>query len=128
MSKRKGGQSNNKNAEKWTEEKTLELGIELIEWSKREDSLFISDFFIDRDLNSDTGLYLSKKYDSFSGLYARVRERLANKIAKNALYRDMDSSFAKFTLTVNHGWIDKKEVKQTNIEVPPLFPDGDEEL
>ena len=69
-----GGQYNNKNAEKWTEEVALALGKELIEWllndsSQQPTNLFFEEFlYIKQKLHPGTISFLSNKFKSFSKL------------------------------------------------------------
>ena len=67
---KKGGQINNKNAEKWTEQKAKKLGKSLIEWLKHDEKHICYEEFliIEKGLYPSVLNYLGNKFESFSKL------------------------------------------------------------
>ena len=68
--------------EKWTEQKAIDLGNELIEWLKQKDesgedkgNMFFEEFLIiEKDLYLDLISYLSGKFSSFSELIEKAKK------------------------------------------------------
>lgn len=117
----------NKAAEKWTEEKALELGEDLIKWISEEDlndparRVFINGFLVlERGLNVTTVNYLAKKFSSFSNLYERAKQISEYKLAMYGLAEKTSSQITKFALANNHGWTEKKDITQTIKELPKI--------
>lgn len=108
----------NKAAEKWTEEKAIELGVELINWLTEKDEdgedkgnmLFKEFLVIERGLYNEIVSYLANKYESFLKLYTRAQEIQEVKLQKYGLADRLNAVIVKFSLINNHGWKDKKEI------------------
>lgn len=119
--------------EKWTEEKALELGNELLDWMNEVDedgedkgNIFVDEFFvIKKRLYYSLPNYLAKKFTSFSKLYENAKKTQEVKLVKYGVGDRLNASMTKFTLMNNHGWTDKSESKQRVQVEQPLF--GDEE-
>jgi len=126
---KKGGQYDNKNAEKWTEEIALELGNDLIQWLKKEPSyyidkskririrdanLFLGEFLVEKRLD-DATLTMLCKIDSFAVLYARAKKIQELKLAKHGCLGFLEASMTKFCLINHHGYKDKIEQTNENI-------------
>jgi hypothetical protein len=113
VTKREGGQPNNKNAEKWTEEKAITLGKDLLGWMKEDPThIYLKEFFLMvKDLNIDTSSYLDGKFKSFSDLLKKAKE-----IQEIRLLTDPDfkrHTMNIFSLKHNHGYRDKMDIDHT---------------
>lgn len=116
--------------EKWTEEKALQLGNELIEWLKAKDdkgedkgNIFFQEFLImEKDLYDELIGYLCKKFTSFLRLIEKARSIQELKLQKYGVGDRLNATMTKFVLTNKHGWTDKvdnttngKEINQVQI-------------
>ena len=108
----------NSAAEKWTEEKALQLADELIVWLKKEDvNIFYEDFlFIEKDLYKELISYLSNKFPKSFGLKIKRAKKIQEiKLKKLGVLDQLNATMTRFTLINNHGWSDKVDstVEQT---------------
>lgn len=108
----------NSAAEKWTEEKALQLADELIVWLKKEDvNIFYEDFlFIEKDLYKELIAYLSNKFPKSFGLKIKRAKKIQEiKLKKLGVLDQLNATMTRFTLINNHGWSDKVDstVEQT---------------
>lgn len=118
---RKGGQINNKNAEKWTEEIALTVANNLIEYLKKtpkyyqlEDGslklddpyLFFGYYLENEDLDDATLAYLSQKFESFSKLMKKANKLQREKLMKLTSSGVLNSTFSMFILKCDHGMIE----------------------
>lgn len=102
---------------KWTEEKALELGAELIAWLKEKDdegndkgNMFFLEFLvIERDFYVELIDYLCKKFSSFSKLIEKAKKIQEIKLVKYGVGDRLNATMTKFCLINNHDWIDKKQ-------------------
>ncbi len=114
---------------KWTEERALKVGHDLINWLNDEDeNMFFEEFLLivqDFDINL-TG-YLAKKFTSFSELLEKARTIQELKLKKFGVFDKLNPAMTKFVLINNHGWTDRNEVKAeigtTKQDLRDLFPD-----
>jgi hypothetical protein len=117
MKKKGGGQPGNKNAEKWTEEKALKLGNDLIDWLSEKDeegnekgNIFYEEFLvIERKLYPDLTSYLSEKYLSFSDLIKKAKKIQELKLIKFGIADRLQPTMTIFVLKNHHGYTDRKE-------------------
>lgn len=108
-------------AEKWTEEKALKLGNELIDWLKEKDeegedkgNMFYQEFLIvEKNLYEGVISYLCDKFTSFSKLIEKARKIQEIKLVKYGVGDRLNATMTKFTLINNHGWSDKQEIDHT---------------
>lgn len=110
---------------KWTEEKALQLGNDLIDWLKEKDekgndkgNMFFLEFLvIERDLYMELIDYLSRKFTSFSKLIQKAKKIQEIKLVKYGVGDRLNATMTKFCLINNHDWADKNnsEIKITNI-------------
>lgn len=109
----RGGQYNNNNAEKWTEEEALKLGNRILNWIRQQkvNNVFLSQFlYIENDYPFDVLNYLSGKYKSFSVLIKKAKKIQETKIRLGYLGSN-NTALAIFCLKNNHGYRDKREVE-----------------
>lgn len=116
--KKEGGQPGNKNAEKWTEHRAIELGEELIAWmrpsinEKGRDvnaaNIFVQDFLvIHKGLYKDLLEYLAEKYESFSDLKKTAKEIQEAKLWKYGTANKLNPTLTIFALKNFHNASDK---------------------
>jgi hypothetical protein len=109
--------------EKWTEQKALELGKDLINWLKAKDAdgedkgnMFYEEYLvIERDFYLDLIRYLSNKFTSFSELIEKAKKIQEIKLVKYGVGDRLNATMTKFTLTNNHGWSDQTKTVNENI-------------
>jgi len=127
MSKQKGGQPFNVNAEKWTESEALNIGNGLLDWLNidNDDHIFFQEYLVDKHgLYEELISYLSGKYDSFLKLIKRCKKKQESKIVRYALKNKVNVTMAIFLLKNHHAYKDKTEqdVKMdTNIKHDSLI-------
>lgn len=99
--------------EKWTEEKALQVGKELIEWLKEEETnIFFGEFlYLKNDYHKDLIWYLCKKFSSFSELIKKATDIQETKLVKYGCFDKLNAQMTKFTLINNHNWRDKSSIE-----------------
>lgn len=115
MKKKHGGQPGNRNAEKWTEEKALQLAYDLIDWLNEKDeegndkgNIFYEDFLcIENDLYEDVIGYLCRKFNSFLDLIKRAKKIQELKLMKFGIADRLQPTMTIFCLKNLHGWNDR---------------------
>ena len=123
--------------EKWTEQKALELGNELIEWLKAKDAegedkgnMFYQEFLIiEKDLYEELIAYLCGKFTSFLKLIEKANKIQELKLQKYGVGDRLNATMTKFVLVNKHGWADKKEVENnhniSNFNISDLYNDSE---
>lgn len=107
--------SGNKFAEKWTEEKVLSIGKQLLEWMKESDGNFwLEDFLHENDLYVNFINSMSNRFPRFKDYIARAKEIQESRITKFALLGNLDTGMARWVLSVHHN---KRDVAETKTEV-----------
>jgi hypothetical protein len=97
--------------EKWTENKSIELGQELIDWLKQKENIFFEEFLvIEKDLYPELIGYLTKKFSSFFKLISKAKKIQEIKLIKFGVADELNSTMTKFVLTNHHDYSDRKEV------------------
>lgn len=110
----KGGQYNNLNAEKWTEEIAKEFGKDLLLWfSKEETNIYFKEFLLQNDLYADVVTYLCKKFPSFSDLIKMAKEWQELRLWKWGTLGKLDRTMAIFSLKNHHGARDEYGLRHT---------------
>lgn len=117
-----GGQTGNKNAEKWTEEKALELGNELIKFLNTEgtDNLFKKDFLFKHGLYNDVVNHLCDKFPLFSELIKKADEIQLHKLDKYGIMGELNPAMVIFVQKNCHGRRDKQDIDHTVNTVPGI--------
>jgi hypothetical protein len=123
-----GGQYNNKNAEKWTEEKALELANELIEWMRpkleqreikgelrtidvNQYNFYYSYFLlIHKRYCINTIKYLEDKYKSFREAIKTAHKMQELKLSEAGIKNRINPAFGIFMLKAKHGLQDRIDV------------------
>ena len=97
--------------EKWTEEKALKLGEDLIEWQKADSvNMFWDEYLVlERDLYPSLIAYLSNKFTAFSKLIEKAKKIQEIKLKKYGTADKLNAAITKFVLTNEHGWRDKQD-------------------
>jgi FMN phosphatase YigB (HAD superfamily) len=102
-------------AEKWTEEKALQLGNDLIDWMKNNEiNMFWEEYLVmERDLYPELIAYLSNKFTSFLKLIGKAKKVQEIKLKKYGTADKLNATITKFVLINEHGWRDKQETEHT---------------
>ncbi|MFW9821391.1 MAG: hypothetical protein ACFFE4_00555 [Candidatus Thorarchaeota archaeon] len=114
----KGGQPDNKNAEKWTEEKAIALGQSLLSWLSLEgdDHIFFEEFlYLKNFYHPNTIKDLEKKYKSFQELIDKARKIQEIKLKKYGTMNSkvgLNPGMTKFCLINNHGYLSERQMVQ----------------
>lgn len=104
--------------EKWTEERALQLGNDLINWLKAKDedgndkgNIFFEEFLtMEKDLYPELTKYLSDKFSSFFKLLEQAKKIQEIKLMKFGTTNQLNATMTKFVLINKHGWRDKQEI------------------
>ena len=110
------------NKEIWTEEESLRLFSDMIDWmNASESNLIFDEFFLDNknlgkyangsNINRNTIDYLCDKFASCSTLYALAKEKQKIRLQKCSLFDKINPGFAKFMLACNHGFKEVSKVE-----------------
>ena len=101
--------------EKWTEEKALQLGNDLIDWMKNNEiNMFWEEYLVmERDLYPELIAYLSNKFTSFLKLIGKAKKVQEIKLKKYGTADKLNATITKFVLINEHGWRDKQETEHT---------------
>jgi len=110
-----------KAAEKWTLEKAMKLGDELIEWLKEVDengqdkgNIFYEEFLcIKNDYYEELISYLCKKFDPFLKLIKKAKKIQELKLIKFGIADRLQPTMTIFVLKNHHNYKDKQEIEQT---------------
>lgn len=118
-------QKGNKAAEKWTEERAYNFGIEILNWmDSADENIFFEEFIFlvapkldeykDVSILANTPSYLANKFESFSHLLERARKTQEVRLKKFSSFDKLNVSMAKFLLSAEHGLSEKSRVESTN--------------
>ena len=111
---------------KWTDEKIQEIFEEGKAWFRpkwektikglddvNKDNIFINDFLMDKGIYRGQINEMAQTRPWLLDMYDELSEVQEHKIAKMGLFRDLDSSMVKFTLSNKHNWKDKTDNTST---------------
>jgi len=114
-----GGQLGNKNAEKWTEDKAIEIGEGLVQWLRAEETnvLFKYYLYIENDYDYQLIEYLGRKFQSFSTLIKKARDFQKIKLQHLGLNKKVDSTQAIWLSRINHGVTEDGRKDLFNFEI-----------
>ena len=123
---------------KWTDEKIQEIFEEGKAWFRpkmeknddgktvdlHKDNIFINDFLMDKGIYRGQINEMAQTRPWLLDMYDELSEVQEHKIAKMGLFRDLDSSMVKFTLSNKHNWKDKTDntstVEVKNVDLKDL--------
>ena len=113
---------------KWTEEKVLELGEELIAWLKvSEDNVWFERFlYEEKDLYPQLIGEMKDKYPKFAELIKKAKKIQEGKIVDGSFKHNLNPTMAIFVLKNHYQYTDKQHTELTITE-QPLFLDDDTE-
>jgi len=113
---------------KWTEEKVLLLGQDLINWLKADrDNVWFERFlYEEQDLYPQFISEMVHKYPKFSELIKKAKKIQENKLVDGTLKHDLNPTMAIFVLKNHYQYTDKTQTELTITE-QPLFLDDDTE-
>lgn len=114
--------------EKWTEDKALKLGRDLINWMKvAPENIFFDEFlYVENDYYAELISYLSGKFTSFLNLIGKAKKIQEVKLKKYGTADKLNAPITKFVLINEHGWKDKQEVEHSGgvtLNFPKEFED-----
>jgi len=120
--KGEGGQPDNKNAEKWTEEKLLEIGKGLVAWMKETAiHVFIDEYLLyDCDFNPSNLKRYSEKFESFDELIKKAKAIQELKLRKHS--KSIGMPMAIFCLKCNHDYKDKIDITTNDKDINTPLP------
>ena len=105
---------------KWTEEKSVQLAKDLVDWMvKDQRNFWLEDFLIERGLYPDMIATLSERYEPFADYIARAKAIQASRIKKFALTNNINPGMAQWVLNVHHG---ERNVEKRETEVKSNQP------
>ena len=118
-------QKGNKAAEKWTEDRALVFGNEMLQWMLASDeNIFFEEFIFmvapfipdyeDVSIFVSTPAYLASRFESFSKLLEQCRKIQELKLKKFGSFDKLNASIVKFLLSAEHGLSEKSIVESTN--------------
>jgi len=110
----------NKNAEKWTEEKAEELLIEAVELSETGEYDFIGEVAVKQKSYIDVYDYLVEKFPQFKHYKTQLKRNCEAACFSNGKNNKIHAGMAIMNLKSNHGWTDRSEVNQTVTNIQPL--------
>lgn len=109
--RKRGAPPGNNNAEKWTEEKALEIGANLINWLyEKDENVLYRMFLVKNNLYRDVVQYLCRKYDLFFDYIKKAKEIQELKLNDLLLKGNINQTGAIFTLKVHHDYIETQNV------------------
>jgi hypothetical protein len=113
---------------KWTEEKVLLLGQDLINWLKEDrDNVWFERFlYEEQDLYPQLISEMVHKYPKFAELIKKAKKIQENKLVDGTLKHDLNPTMAIFVLKNHYQYTDKTQTELTITE-QPLFLDDDTE-
>lgn len=123
---KRGGQLNNTNASKWTEEKALEIGNDLLDWIKEDtkENIFVSDYLVRNGYYKDMVDYLQEKYESFSDIIKNALQIQEMKLVKYGTQGKLQPAITIFVLKNHHDYRDRTDQNINVYREAPLFSDG----
>ncbi len=128
MSKKVNGvmfQKGNKAAEKWTEDRAVQFGKDMLNWMLiSNDNIFFEEFlfmvapfmdeYSDCSINVNTPNYLATKYPSFLELHENARKFQEIKLKKGGSFDKLNASIVRFLLSAEHGLSEKSILESNN--------------
>jgi hypothetical protein len=117
-------QKGNKNSEYWTFERAERLFNEASQLARDENNNIVTFIDIvnyldddhDQKIYSDLFRHLSTKFPDFAPQLFDIKQNLANKIFKKALFKDYNPIMAKFGLINKHNWKEKLDIVNQKIK------------
>jgi hypothetical protein len=117
----------NKNAEKWTEEKAIEIFNKALELAKQKEDYviygktvkgfsfhFIGEIADELDQYLELFTYLRNKFDSCMELYNRLKTRCERNCFSDSKKGIIKEATAIMNLKSNYGWSDRQSIDHTN--------------
>lgn len=115
-----GAPKENKNAEKWTLEESMNFLNKAIQTAKKKKLDFIGEVAQELDTYRDIFTYLKDKFTECKPLYKRLEQECEANCFAHGKNGDIVPSLAIVNLKSNHGWTDRvdnttkgEELKQT---------------
>ena len=107
-------------AEKWTEDKAIKLGNDLINWltkknkdNEENSNIFFEEYLvIERGYYEEVTSYLCKKFKPFLNLIKKAKKIQELKLIKFGIADRLQPAMTIFVLKNHHDYKDKKEITQ----------------
>ena len=125
MPYRGGGKPGNKNAEKWTEAKALQVAKDLRAWlNKKHTNIHINEFLLmENEYSINLISKLRKKFQSFDEQIKDCKEIMKIKKLKWGQLGKLNPAVTIFDLKVNHNMIEsKEEIINQNVNISQKAP------
>lgn len=103
------GLRNNLNAQKWTEEKAVELFENALEVSKKQEFDFIGEVAFELDVTIDVFNHLIKRFTHLKEYKDAIKRNCERNCYTNGKKGNIVPSMAIMNLKSNHGWTDRIE-------------------
>lgn len=127
----------NKAAEKWTLERAMTFGQDMIKWLvDADENIFFEEYILliaaqmpqyeDVSVSRKTTSYLANKYPSFANLLENAKNIQELKLKKFGSFDKLNASIVKFLLSAEHGLSEKSEMKTTNTTTVINLGSGEE--
>lgn len=100
---------------KFTLEEVNVFANELLEWLKDPLHIWFKDFCLDKDLNPDFMAEWAEESEIFRGAYTQAKARQESRLVNGGLTGGFNSAITKLVLNHSHDWIEKQEIKTTDI-------------
>ena len=100
----------------WTLERIQEEAIALKKWMKKDDSIFLKDFAVERGYLSQRFSEFNNECQEFAEIYSIAKEWQESKLVKGGLYNKTNPGFTKFILVNHHNY------RETPVNVIAVSP------
>ena len=125
MASPKGHAPYNKNGEggrppKFSDEQVDIFADEFLEWLKEDKNVWMKNFCLERDINSDCMSEWCNRSERFRGAYLIGKQKQEAKIFEGGLIGKYNSNIVKLALTNHHGWAERTESKISGDSQNPL--------
>lgn len=92
----------------------------LLEWLKKEDSLWFEDFALERGYDPNLFSMWASENEKFSGVYNRAKSWQKSLLIRGGLQNKFNANIVKLVLFNTIGWTDKQETRISGDATNPL--------
>lgn len=127
------GTIDNKNAEKWTQETTMQVLNKILKLAMAGDAVYIGDALVQCGLYNQIWAFWKAKFKDDLLVFETIKKIetiFEAYLVKNGLHGQINTTMAIFALKNNHNWTDKNEttINQQSTDQPDLSCLTDAEL
>ncbi len=112
-----GAPEENKNAEKWTEDKAIEFFNDSFKLCDEKGHDFIGEVARDMNTYREIYVYLKDKYKSCKSLYNNLLQLCEANCFSHGKKGEINTAMAIVNLKSNHGWTDRVDTTTKDKEV-----------